>query len=197
MVVRFEVDACMPAARELIPRPCPTQAASVTVDDLISGLSSVNLRTPNTELPLKTAKGSAGATKITVLSGGAYVPQSSIIEMTTRATHRESEYDWKESYPQLFLSQTPHHFLAVHQRGRFERITKRTLESSELDNVATLIQSDLKKLRRALDVIKNLVIKHGEHGRLSLVCQGGVLKVFQRTSQENCLPDEMLGKFTH
>jgi hypothetical protein len=195
MVVRFEVDAYIPSVGKLTPRP--KQVASTTVDDLISTLSRVNIRTPDTESRLRsTTRGSAGATKITVISGGAYVPQSALIEMTTRVTHRENEYDWKEAYPQLFLSQTPHHFLAVHQRGQFMRITKRKLKSSELDSVAILIQSDLKKLRRVLDIIKDLVIKHGERGRLSLVCQGGVLKIFQRTSQDSCLPDEMLGKFT-
>jgi len=116
--------------------------------------------------------------------------------LTTRAVHLESQYNWKEAYPQLFLSQTPHHFLAVHQRGRFVGITKRKLQSSELDSVAaTLVQTDLKKLRRALDIIRHLVIEHGEQGRLSLVCQKGVLKVFRRVSQDSCLPDEMLGWF--
>jgi hypothetical protein len=195
MVVRFEVDAYIPSASTLKPRPAQ---AATTLDDLIGALSGVNLRTPNTESPAKSiVRGSAGATKITVVTGGAYVPQSAIIEMTTRATHRESEYDWKESYPQLFLSQTQHHFLAVHQRGHFVRVNKRKLQSSELDSVNTLIQSDLKKLRRVLDIIKYIVIKHGEQGRLSLVCKGGVLKIFQRASQVSCLPEEMLGLFTN
>ena len=193
MVVRFEVDACIPSAGT----PVPTQAAPSTVDDLIGALSSVNLRTPNIKpLPPSTAESSASSKKITVLSGGSYVPQSSIIEMTTRAEHRESAYEWKDAYPQLFLSQTPHHFLAVHQTGKFVRVNKRALKSTELQSVAASMQHDLKKLRRVLDVIKGLVVKHGGEGRLSLVCQRGVLKVFQRISKDSCLPDDVLEWFT-
>jgi hypothetical protein len=197
MVVRFEVDAYAPSKAVSAPSR-PAQSASTTVDDLLGAFSSINIHTPGTDSPVKsTAGGTNSATKLTVLSGGTSVPQSAIIEMTTRSVYREAQYDWKESYPQLFLSQTPHHFLAVHQRGQFLRVNKRRLQSSELDRVATSIQPDLKQLRRLLDIIKQLVIKHGERGRLSLVCQGGVLKVFQRDSQDSCLPDEVLERFTN
>lgn len=189
MVVRFEVDACIPSAGVSKPQ---AQVAT-NVDDLVGILSGVSIGTPDSGSPHKpTATDSTGTPKITVISGGSYVPQSAIVELTTRSITREAEYDWKDAYPQLFLSQTPNHFLAVHQRGQFVRLKKRELDSPELDRVAAnLIQSDLKKLRRVLDTIKTLVIKHGQGGRLSLVCQGRVLKVFERTSQDSCLPDEI------
>jgi hypothetical protein len=196
MVVRFEVDACIPSAIPLASRS--QDKTSATVDDLVSEFANVKLHTPD-------SRSSAASTmtmkppaqpKLTVLNGGSYVPQSAIVELTTRSLRRELEFDWKESYPQLFLSQTPHHFLAVHERGRFIRVNKRKLGSPELKEVADIdIEPELKKLRRLLDIIKDLVVKHGQRGRLSLVCQGGELKVYERLGQGSCLPDETMNKF--
>jgi len=196
MVVRFEVDACIPSEAS----PLPTSAKvglSSNVDDLIGALSGVSLRTEGLGPTLSpVSKGSDTFPKVTVISGGSVVPQSSIVELTTRSVRNATSFDWAENYPQLFLSQSPHHFLAVHERGRFTQVNKRKLESAELKKFATeSIQANLKKLRRLLDIIKELAIKHGERGRLSLVCQGGDLKVFKRTSQESCLPDSLLQRF--
>ena len=56
MVVRFEVDACVPS----VSTSKPAQAASSTMDDLVGAFSGINL-IPNTESPSKsTAGGSAG-----------------------------------------------------------------------------------------------------------------------------------------
>lgn len=178
MVVRFEVDACIPS--EVSRTSTSTTAkSSSNVDDLIGALSGVSLRTEGSS-PLSSppaTKGSGTFPKVTIISGGSVVPQSSIVELTTRSVHNATSFDWAENYPQLFLSQSAHHFLAVHERGRFREVNKRKLESAELKKVAAdSIQAGLKKLRRLLDIIKELAIKHGERGRLSLVCQGGELK---------------------
>ncbi|KAF5382621.1 hypothetical protein D9615_002760 [Tricholomella constricta] len=196
MVVRFEVDACIPTDTSS-DAASVTTASSTTVDDLIGALSGVTLRTDTpSSTPVSKSSGSDSFPKVTVNPGGSIIPQSHIVELTTRSVRNASFFDWKENYPQLFLSQTPHHFLAVHERGRFREVNKRKLDSAELKQVyADSIQEDFKKLRRALDIIKELVIKHGERGRLSLVCQGGVLQVFERTSQASCLPDDVLQKF--
>lgn len=190
MVVRFEVDACIPWEEEpTTPRP----RAATNVDDLIGALANVNI-TP--QLVSNVTPKSEAAPKLTVLTGGSDVPQSAIVELTTRSKNRAHEYNWKESYPQLFISQTPHHFLAVHERGRFIRVDKRKLTSTELQTVMKdIIQPHLQKLRRLLDIIKKLVIEHGQRGRLSLVCQGGELKVFERVDKGSCLPNEIMEKF--
>ncbi|RDB14674.1 hypothetical protein Hypma_016260 [Hypsizygus marmoreus] len=196
MVVRFEVDACIASeAPTSAPKSTPAKpGSSANVDDLIGALSGVTL---STAVPGSSPSTVAdGAREIIVIHGGAEVPQSAIVELTTRSERNAASFDFKESYPQLFLSQTPHHFLAVHERGRFTRMTKRQLESPEIKNLAVdIIQPDLKKLRRVLDVIMALAIKHGERGRLSLVCQGGDLKVYERVSDKSCLPDDILQRF--
>ncbi|KAG6902422.1 hypothetical protein C0995_000348 [Termitomyces sp. Mi166 len=169
LVVRFEVDACVSAVSLKTSQPRTTASSSGNdLDDIIGALSGVSLRTGSAAPPpTKATEGSEAFPTITIISGGFVVPQSSIIELTTRSTYNASNYDWKENYPQLFLSQTPHHFLAVHERGFFKEVNKRKLDSPELKKVAQAVQEELKKLRRLLDQIKDLVKKHGERGRLS------------------------------
>ncbi|KAG6909281.1 hypothetical protein DXG01_001225 [Tephrocybe rancida] len=194
LVVRFEVDACIISAASPTASPSST-STSGGLDDIIGALSGVKLDTATATPPPPTAH-SGAFPKITIIPAGSIVPQASIVELTTRSTNNALNFNWKESYPQLFLSQTAHHFLAVHERGRFHEVNKRKLESSELKKVALdEIQENLKKLRRLLDQVKDLVIKHGERGRLSLVCRNGELKVYSRTSQASCLPDEVLQLF--
>ncbi|TBU37634.1 anthranilate phosphoribosyltransferase [Dichomitus squalens] len=69
------------------------------------------------------------------------------------------------------------HYLAVHQRGVFETINTRPLNSPQFQRVA------------ARD--GTLVAEHGRRGRLSLVCRGGRLEAFERGDGNDvgCLPD--------
>ncbi|KAJ6624424.1 hypothetical protein B0H10DRAFT_739122 [Mycena sp. CBHHK59/15] len=189
MVVRFEVDACIPSPA----KPAGSRKTVKSIDDLADSLAGINLSSSTAQAMAKKTEQIHGMSVI--INGGTTVPHSSLIELTTRSERRESEYDWKDAYPQLFFSQTPHHFLSVHNRGKFSRTNKRKLSSSELQAVERTIQPSLKKLRVALDIIKNIVSKYGERGRLTLVCKDGVLKVFERDSQANCLPDDVIARF--
>ncbi|KAF8073568.1 hypothetical protein FPV67DRAFT_1478431 [Lyophyllum atratum] len=189
LIVRFEVDACIPSEAPATSTSTPL-ASSANVDDLIGAFSGESQ--PSTPTP----RSSGPFPKVTIIPAGSVVPQATIVELTTRSVRNASSFSWEESYPQLFLSQTPHHFLAVHERGQFIEVNKRKLESAELKKVAAdSIQADLGKLRLVLDVIRNLAIKYGERGRLTLLCQDGELKVYERTSQASCLPDDILQQF--
>jgi hypothetical protein len=117
-------------------------------------------------------------------------PYSSIPERCIEKEYSQSEH----LYPQLFLSHTPHHFLAVHDKGRFTLVEKRQLVS-DLRGVERTTQTSLRRLREALGTVKDMVVKHGKSGRLSLVCQEGAMKVYERSSQVSCLPEDMLKKF--
>ncbi|KAK7050562.1 hypothetical protein R3P38DRAFT_2865875 [Favolaschia claudopus] len=186
MVVRFEVDACLPASAKA---KSSGSAKASTIDDLVASLGEVKLGGASAKTTSTTTHG------LTVLPGGGSVSHSSLLELTTRTERRAAEFDWKDAYPQLFFSQTPHHFLAVHYQGRFSAVNKRQLGSSELKGVERSIQPGLRKLRVALGVIRDLVVKHGERGRLTLVCRRGRMEVFERVSAESCLPDEVLARF--
>jgi hypothetical protein len=184
MVVRFEVDACIPP-----PGKYPRRSVS-NIDDITSSLSSISLSQAPSSSPLNA--------QLTVREGGTEVPSTAVVELTTRSVTSmklNGGYDWKEAYPQLFFSQTAHHILAIHQRGRFTDIQKRRLSSDEVKAVEKEAQGDLKKLRNVLDTIKEIVIAHGRKGRLSLVCVGGELKVYKRTSNESCLPESAIALF--
>ena len=183
MVVRFEVDACIPP-----PGKYPRRSVS-NIDDITNSLGSISLSQASSCSPFDA--------QLTVREGGSEVPSTAVVELTTRSvnTMKHYGYDWKEAYPQLFFSQTAYHILAVHQRGRFTEIQKRKLSSDEIKAVEKKAQGDLKKLRNVLDTIKGIVIAHGRSGRLSLVCVGGELKVYKRTSDDSCLPESAIALF--
>ncbi len=180
MVVRFEVDACIPP-----PAKYPRRSIS-SIDELTETMNAIQLSQP-----------ARSSQHLTMLEGGTEVSQSAVVELTTRSqmNMQTNGYNWKEAYPQLFFSQTAHHFLAVHQRGRFQEIRKTKLSSEELQSVADEAQVDLKRVRQALALIQEIVIKHGKKGRLSLICQGGELKLYSRSNEESCLPESALKLF--
>ncbi|KAI0922958.1 hypothetical protein AcV5_009815 [Taiwanofungus camphoratus] len=188
MVVRFEVDACIAPARTS--KGTSTASTVDSLSDLLSGLDV----TSNAKASSRAAATVAG-TELKIIRAGTEVPQSSIIELTTRSKNYVAQFDWVDAYPQLFLSQTPHHFLAAHGRGRFETITKRELGDPGLRQIEKDAQVGLTKLSSVLRTIQNLVIEHGQRGRLSLVCREGKLQVFERADQRSCLPDTEMNRF--
>lgn len=181
MVVRFEVDAAIPP-----PAKYPRRSIS-SIDEITKMMSEASLS--------RTTRFAGG--QLQIMEGGNQVASTAVVELTTRSqmTLKTHGFDWKDTYPQLFYSQTAHHFLAIHQRGRFVDIQKRKLTSDELQAVEDDAQVELKKVRKVLDLIRETVIEHGSEGRISLVCVDGELKVYKRTSDESCLPDQTLSLF--
>ncbi|TFK74716.1 hypothetical protein BDN72DRAFT_788324, partial [Pluteus cervinus] len=184
MVVRFDVDACYPAEA-----PHTLSTDDTSVDDLVGALAGVNIGAP-----LNAAE-TANVSGISVRRGGTLVPQSSLIELTTRSGANREFYDWRVSYPQSFLSEISNHILAIHRRGRFEVVEERRLSSGDRGQLQTEFQDRFKKLHSLLKFIRELVISHGRSGALTLVCEGHELRVYQRVVQASCLPDEYLARF--
>ncbi|KAF9805023.1 hypothetical protein IEO21_09222 [Rhodonia placenta] len=177
MVVRFEVDACLPTE-------CDTSstAPSSDVDGLTDMFSGMDV-------------GEASTTELDVISAGQQIPQDAIIEMSTRWKAGAGRFNWKESYPQLYLSQTPHHYLAMHDSGEFYEITKRRLDCAEMKEVDGKTQTKFRQLRQILGTIQELLIEHGQSTSLSLVYKNGELLVFKRSMQESLIPDELFTRF--
>ncbi|TBU25104.1 glycosyl transferase family, a/b domain-containing protein [Dichomitus squalens] len=158
MVIRFEVDAQAATA------PAHSRDDAEMPDKLSEALAGLSLacRTSanisRTPAPLAPSPEDPDAV-VTVIRGGA------------------QRQNWEETYTQLFLSQTPVHYLAVHQRGVFETINTRPLNSPQFQ--------------------RTLVAEHGRRGRLSLVCRGGRLEAFERGDGNDvgCLPDRELARF--
>ena len=199
MVVRFEVDAraAEPASTD--------QNASVgsARDDLSESLAGLSLAFQTLAPPAVPASESTSPDDpdaiVAVVRGGTQVPQPSIIEISTRSTKGAQRHNWEETHTQLFLSQTPLHILAIHERGLFKTVTTRPLNSPEFQRIAARdgVQRNLKQLIRLLREIQALVAEHGRRGRLSLVCRGGKLEVFERSDGDDvgCLPDSELARF--
>lgn len=196
LVVRFEVDACSPRSKPKTTtstlKAAPTNSNLDDLSDLLTGLKVSPATVDSTTTATATT---AATTDITILRGGYQVPQSAIMELTTRSERNADNMDWSENYPQLFLSQTAQHVLGVHQKGTFRKIEKRSLDSPEMRRVAERCQRTVRDLRAMLTVVQDLVVEHGERGRLSLVCQGGVLKVYERVGRESCLPEDVMSRF--
>jgi len=165
LVVRCEVDACLP----------PSEAEEST---------------SNTELPPMRISKSA----VTIVRGGSKVPQSSLIEVKTFGSVSKS-YGLTKVFPQLYLSQTPLHYVAIHQAGKFTIIRKNVLGEGQLLEAEQNAQLGLKKLRFVLASVQQLIKQHGAAGRLTLICNDGLLKVYERSKRDSCMPADLLALF--
>ncbi|EIW52480.1 uncharacterized protein TRAVEDRAFT_61376 [Trametes versicolor FP-101664 SS1] len=199
MVVRFEVDACtaQPTSSPIgaparTTRPRTSNDALPSIDSLADALGGLNFSSRPTP-----AHNASGVPTITVIRAGSQVPQSAVVELVTRSQNYVDQFDWAEQYPQLLLSYTPHLFLGVHNRGTFDRVKKHALGSAELRPVETgpKIQRAFRQLVAILRTIQDLVKAQGQRGRLTLLCQDGLLKVYKRTSNAGCLPEDELVRF--
>ncbi|PCH40483.1 hypothetical protein WOLCODRAFT_98991 [Wolfiporia cocos MD-104 SS10] len=189
LVVRFEVDACIAPSRS----SRATAAGPTDVDSLSDMLSGLNVASD--KKGAAKVDESVSTPELDVIRAGTRVPQSSVIEMCTRSRRNAEQFDWVDAFPQLYFSQTPNHYLAVHSRGEFETITKKHLDNPEMKSIEASAQSGFRKLKRTLQDIQELVIEHGQRGRLSLVHRDGQLRVFERTSQTDSIPEQLLSRF--
>jgi len=188
MVVTSEVDACLPQTAGKAP------SAPDTEETLSDQLSRLNVRSAAgarraTTVPAR-PRTAADGPQIDVIRAGAAVPQNALVELTTKSRPK-----WAGAYPQLFFAQTPHHYSAVHDDGRFHGVVKRNVGDAELKKVEAELQTDFQRLGRALRDIQELVVGHGIDGRLSLVYDNREIKVFERTSAGSYLPERVLGRF--
>ena len=182
MIVRFEVDACLPtdSASKV------TDQETKSLDDLSSQLSNFSLTSSSSQ-----EKASSGPS-IDIIMGGREVPQGTLVEMTCRA---EGKLKWADSYPQLFLTQIPHFFLATHNNGVVTHISDNKLSSENMIEKNKTLQPAFRKLKLVLEMIQESAVLHGNGARLSLMCQKGELKIYKRKSQESCLPEDILRRF--
>lgn len=161
MLLRFEVDAC-------------TKAAPEDDDELDSLTSAMKALATSEKSESKSVFG------LTTLKSSslALVPQADLIEMKTRVSHKA--LDWKEVYPQLYLSQTGYLYLARHTRGEFDPPEKYALGGAGLAAYAAQAEAGMWKLRELLRQIFVAVKKEKEGTGLCIVCEGGTLALYRR-----------------
>lgn len=192
MVVRFEVDACLPSDN---PEPKADDDDEDDPDEaLLGALSGLSIGT-SSQSTTTSSPSPLTSTDLKIFRAGTRVPQSGLIELTTRSEISAANFDWNDAYPQLYFSQTPHHYLAVHRSGTFFSIAKRKIGERDLVVIESRAQPGFRRLRKILGEIQTMVKKGGTSGRMSLVCKDGVLRVHERNSKESCLPEDSLALF--
>lgn len=196
MVVRFESDAYLSSSSESSGSKAAQEshADEDSEEALLGALSGLSIG-PSSQPSTTSSPSPLSAADLKILRAGTQVPHSDLIEMTTRSEISAANFDWGDAYPQLYFSQTPHHYLAVHRSGTFFTIAKRRIGTGDLVGVESRAQPGFKKLRKVLGEIQTRVKNGGAKGRISLVCKNGVLKVYERTSKESCLPEDSFAIF--
>jgi len=207
MVVRFEVDACLPSAGSSVPK-----TTTASVDDLADALGGMNIKraTPTTT---KTAS-SSSSPLVNIVRAGTQVPQEALVELTSRSAYFLDQLDWNELYPQLALSQTPALHMGVHERGVFSQLHEWQLDgrppragtrtgAAKAPDISAQRQEtgvQIVRLARLLEDVQELAIARGPGpaGSFSLVCEGGELRVYARKKDagaKSCLPPDVVARF--
>ena len=191
LVVLFEVDAYDPAlCADLATKEKGDTQTSDSVQDLTDVVSSMSMSTP-----LVLASKSSEKTKLHVIRAGIEVPQGALVKIKTRSKRNIQNLDWDAIYPQLYIGQTPTLKIGVHQRGRFEEVQTKTLDSPELKEVARETETGMKKLWSVLKELHNLVMANGKDARISVISKDGALQVLNRESLDSFLPEHTLSRF--
>ena len=121
MIVRFEVDSCLPNDTTTDTKHSAKEEAAVpAVDDLADALGSINLSSSAASESISSSPSSP--TAINIIHAGTQVPQDTLLEVASRSTYFVNQLDWNELYPQLALSRTPGLRLGVHERGKFTEL---------------------------------------------------------------------------
>ncbi|KAG8946991.1 hypothetical protein FRC04_011287 [Tulasnella sp. 424] len=161
ILLRYEVDACILPT----PRPNPVQTP-------LEPRSKPKVSSPSPTFPMVSVIPLGDASSI--------VPQSSILEIKTRI--REGEMNWSEIYPQLFLSQTPHLYVARHQQGLFTgtSVTKYDMTSSQLEKAAKAAEKPMARMYALLEAIVAAIRQEGEDVGMALTYDGKKLALHKR-----------------
>ncbi|KAA1472279.1 hypothetical protein DENSPDRAFT_820992 [Dentipellis sp. KUC8613] len=183
MVVRYHVDACLsPALRAGVGSGGDGQDQTSTAPE------SMSMRPTHTPTTITNT--------LKILHAGREVPQSSIIELASRSQKNIRKIDCINLFPQLYLSQTSLLYTGLHRYGEFYEIRKRDVaDDSQMKEQYQATEGMFQGLSQLLREIRGFMVTDGGK-RLSLVCEAGTLKVFERAATKSCLPDTILECFS-
>lgn len=170
-VVRFEVDAS-------------TAAAAGTVGDGLSSLLN--------EISIENVAKVCDSSTFQVTKFGRLVPQSSVLEIKTRAASRT--LNMADVLPQLWFSATPSLIVGYHRGGRFNDVKTARMDTGDLD---VWERSNVVGLRKLVALI-GVIIKEAESAEGGqCVVQGlgdGRLRIV-KTGAKDSLPEDLKAKF--
>lgn len=170
VLLRFEVDACLPSVSDL-------------ADSLNGmGLSSTASAYKTSQLKATTRSSSSSTTTNPIsvqLTSRPLVAQDSLIELKTMSQNKNIV--WNKVYPQLYLSGTPHLYLAKHSRGSFTTLQRYDLHGSTLRPYAKAAEQGLGKLVESLRELSTYLQEAGPGIGFSLIGSvSGDLKLYRR-----------------
>lgn len=171
-MVRFEVDAST------------TVNTTLDVDDGLASLLNTVAIQPESSGRIKGA--------VQVIKRGTLVPQSSVVEIKTRAMSRT--LNLQDTLPQMWVSGTPALAIGYHQRGKFGTVTPKRLDTGEL---SAWEQKNAMMLRKMVRLVKIIIeeAKKVDGGRCVVRGMGdGTLRITKATVGE-CLPQDLKAKF--
>ena len=161
IMVRFELDAVNEAA----PKSTKIKLENMAeLDSLSSALRGTSVR--NNILPLPKSTESKSDIKIHRTPYPSS-PLSSFIEKKTRSAR--AELDYVDIYGQLVFSQTPHLYVARHNRGDFQTLDKIVLGQGKLKYIARATQGTMAK---AAGMMREMMEVTEEYGEVSFVWKG-------------------------
>jgi len=186
VLLRFTIEACTSSVND-----------TNDDDDLLEAFSSLGIGGDSPSITLGTKKppvSTVPGVTITHTSPRKLVPQASLIEMKTRAAHRE--LDWAEVYPQLYLSQTAFMYIAKHERGNFNTLEKVELGAENMLLHTRRAEQGVAKLKVVLQDILDAVKKEDAGVGMSLVGKSGKLVLYKRREGTGkALGKEITNKF--
>jgi hypothetical protein len=225
MMVRFEVDACLPTETSTATtkktgtsdtkRP-GRKSPELALDELADALGNMDLRT-SSRVPTSTTitsssssspPPSSASTALNIIRAGTQVPQESLLEVASRSKYFIDQLDWNELYPQLAVSQTPGLRLGVHERGTFTEMREMQVDGDDgvgagrppaLEAQKRETAAQLVRLARVLEDLQELAIARGPGptAALALVCEGGELRTYARKGvRRSCLPPDVRERFS-
>ena len=204
------MDATLPVIKRTVAAPKLARQRGDDLDDLSAQIASLSIGASNAATP---SKGSEGDIQI-ISTPHQISPQSSTIELKSRSARSYESFDWRDTLPQLFFSQTPYLYIGIHQQGTFERVVKCSMPVSlrwDADGKATgdAIQANpvvqraldnagegVKKLGLLLERLRDVALEQAQtrtgNSGMVLLCESGKLSLHRR---EDKLPPQVSEAF--
>jgi hypothetical protein len=226
MMVRFEVDACLPTETSTATskktgtsdtKRSGRKSPELALDELADALGNMDLHTssrvptsPTITTSSSSPPPSSASSALNIIRAGTQVPQESLLEVASRSKYFIEQLDWNELYPQLAVSQTPGLRLGVHERGTFTEMREMQVDGDDgvdagggrppaLEAQKRETAAQLVRLARLLEDVQELAIKRGP-GRtrsFALICEGGKLRTYARKGvRRSCLPSDVRERFS-
>ena len=193
MLLRFEVDACVPSVSDLADALDGIDLSSTPSTSKTSQLNTTAASSSSSTTTTTTTT----ATPISVqLTGTPLVAQDNLVELKTMSQNKT--VTWREVYPQLHLSGTPHLYVAKHFKGSFTTMERHDLHDSTLRPYAKAAEQGLGKLVKLFEELSTHLQEAGPGIGFSLIgSASGDLKLYRRKEGTGrLLTKDIVAKFT-